>query len=167
MGCLANYIISGWGLRDSSTLQFHPSARPFAISPCPSPLPSPCIGDPSHDGSSQVTAAEACLLMDALQSARNPLHFALSPRAPPPPPPSQLTLPFAHDLFLLTWAIAGGVPLTYAVRPMLLEGCPQLGPCSLLGTGERLHLAGYGVEMAIKNMEYSALDDSQVQCLNT
>ncbi|KAL0021594.1 hypothetical protein WJX79_001497 [Trebouxia sp. C0005] len=56
----------------------------------------------------------------------------------------------------------GGVPLTYAVRPMLLEGCPQLGPCSLLGTGEVLHLAGYGVEMAIKNMEYSALDDSQV-----
>ncbi|DBA75355.1 TPA: hypothetical protein ACH3X1_010624 [Trebouxia sp. C0004] len=56
----------------------------------------------------------------------------------------------------------GGVPLTYAVRPMLLEGCPQLGPCSLLGTGEVPHLAGYGVEMAIKNMEYSALDDSQV-----
>lgn len=48
---------------------------------------------------------------------------------------------------------------------MLLEGCPQLGPCSLLGTGEVLHLAGYGVEMAIKNMEYSALDDSQVQCV--
>ena len=98
---------------------------------------------------------------------QEPVALCLVTPRPPPPPPSQLTLPFAHDLFLLTWAIAGGVPLTYAVRPMLLEGCPQLGPCSLLGTGERLHLAGYGVEMAIKNMEYSALDDSQVQCLNT
>ena len=32
----------------------------------------------------------------------------------------------------------------------------------LLGTEGPLHLAGYGVELAIKNMEYSALDDSQV-----
>ena len=46
---------------------------------------------------------------------------------------------------------------------MLLGGCPQLGPCTVLGTGEALQLAGYGVEMAIKNMEYSALDDSQVR----
>ena len=85
-----------------------------------------------------------------------------------PPPPSPLTLPSAHDTSYSPGPlVAGGVPLTYAVRPMLLEGCPQLGPCSLLGTGEVLHLAGYGVEMAIKNMEYSALDDSQVQCLNT
>ncbi len=48
---------------------------------------------------------------------------------------------------------------------MLLEGCPQLGRCTLLGTGVALQLAGYGVEMAIKNMEYSALDDSQVHTL--
>ena len=46
-----------------------------------------------NDISSQVTAVEACLLMDPMQSARTPLHFALSP----PPPPSPLTLPSAHD----------------------------------------------------------------------
>ena len=50
----------------------------------------------------------------------------------------------------------------YAVRPMLMPGCMEGGACSLLGTEGPLHLAGYGVELAIKNMEYSALDDSQV-----
>ena len=50
----------------------------------------------------------------------------------------------------------------YAVRPMLMPGCLEGGACSLLGTDGPLHLAGYGVELAIKNMEYSALDDSQV-----
>lgn len=50
----------------------------------------------------------------------------------------------------------------YAVRPMLMTGCSEGGACSLLGTEGPLHLAGYGVELAIKNMEYSALDDSQV-----
>lgn len=50
----------------------------------------------------------------------------------------------------------------YAVRPMLMTGCSEGGACGLLGTEGPLHLAGYGVELAIKNMEYSALDDSQV-----
>ena len=31
-----------------------------------------------------------------------------------------------------------------------------------LGTGEPLQLPGFGVELAIKNMEYSAMDDSKV-----
>ena len=56
----------------------------------------------------------------------------------------------------------GGTPLVYALRAMLTQGCSELSTCSLLGTQDTLHLAGYGVEMAIKNMEYSALDDSQV-----
>ena len=62
---------------------------------------------------------------------------------------------------------AGRVPLTYALRPALLQGCSELDACSLMGTQDTLHLAGYGVEMAIKNMEYSALDDSQVDFLQT
>ncbi|KAL3134029.1 hypothetical protein ABBQ32_008463 [Trebouxia sp. C0010 RCD-2024] len=57
---------------------------------------------------------------------------------------------------------SGGGVLAYAVRPMLMQGCSEVGACSLLGTQGPLHLAGYGVELAIKNMEYSALDDSQV-----
>lgn len=43
-----------------------------------------------------------------------------------------------------------------------MKGCTDKQGCSRLGTEEPLQLAGYGVEMAIKNMEYSALDDSQV-----
>ena len=73
-----------------------------------------------------------------------------------PWPPAQCN----HGNKCLQWA--GGVALVYAVRPMLMPGCSEGGACSLLGTEGPLHLAGYGVELAIKNMEYSALDDSQV-----
>ena len=87
-GCLANYIILGWGLRDPSTLPFtpHPVPLPFphALLQCPCPLtgapdPGYCQGNPLHDISSPVTDAEACFLMDPMQSARTPLPFALSP----------------------------------------------------------------------------------------
>ena len=48
-------------------------------------------------------------------------------------------------------------------RPVLLEGCRGEGlageQCFDLGTGHSLQLPGFGVEMAVKNMEYSALDD--------
>lgn len=63
---------------------------------------------------------------------------------------------------------SGGVGrgvVTYAVRPRLMQGCVEVDACSLLGTQGPLHLAGYGVELAIKNMEYSALDDSQVSSI--
>ena len=57
---------------------------------------------------------------------------------------------------------AGGLPqLAYAWRPVPAEGCPGAGDCAALGTGGRLVLPGYGVEMAIKNMEYNARDDSK------
>ncbi len=36
------------------------------------------------------------------------------------------------------------------------------GTCLELGTSEALQLPGFGVELAIKNMEYSAMDDSKV-----
>ena len=59
--------------------------------------------------------------------------------------------------------------LKYAYRPVLLDGCVGPGSevtpdgCEVLGVSEQLQIGGYGVELAIKNMEYSALDDSQVQ----
>lgn len=59
-------------------------------------------------------------------------------------------------------SLAGGRRLVYAFRPVVLKGCTTKSGCSRLGTESPLQLAGYGVEMAIKNMEYSALDDSQV-----
>ncbi len=50
-------------------------------------------------------------------------------------------------------------------RPVLREACTAAGAaahgCAAFGAGGPLQLPGFGVEMAIKNMEYSALDDSK------
>ena len=50
-------------------------------------------------------------------------------------------------------------------RPVLLPTCGSFpgSACSLAGSGGRLQLPGYGVELAVKNMEYSAMDDAQVR----
>lgn len=57
---------------------------------------------------------------------------------------------------------AGKAKLAYAYRPVLLPGCKAVDECAKWGVGGNLQLPGYGVEMAIKNMEYSALDDAKV-----
>lgn len=47
---------------------------------------------------------------------------------------------------------------------MLPSGCEsKSGPCGALGTRDSLNLGGYGVELALKNMEYKAMDDSTVK----
>lgn len=43
-----------------------------------------------------------------------------------------------------------------------VEASEAADSCTFHGTGGSLQLPGFGVEMAIKNMEYSALDDSKV-----
>ena len=54
--------------------------------------------------------------------------------------------------------------LAYVYRPALLSSCRSVeGTCLELGTAEALQLPGFGVELAIKNMEYSAMDDSKVR----
>ena len=66
-------------------------------------------------------------------------------------------------------AAAAGRPapprLAYAWRPVLGGGaCGAAGavhPCTRLGTEGPLVLPGYGVELALKNMEYNAQDDSK------
>ena len=65
---------------------------------------------------------------------------------------------------LLTPGWCAGGKVTYAYRPALLPNCTSLpeGSCSLAGAGDRLQLPGWGVELAVKNMEYSALDDAKV-----
>lgn len=55
-------------------------------------------------------------------------------------------------------AAAGAAQLAYAVRPLALEGC-DAGACGDYGRGGPLQLAGYGVELALKNMEYKAMDE--------
>lgn len=60
-------------------------------------------------------------------------------------------------------AAAGQQPLSYAYRPVLLSTCTRADACAYLGTGGALQLPAYGVEMVIKNMEYSALDDAKVR----
>ncbi|CAA0841506.1 UDP-glucose\\x3aglycoprotein glucosyltransferase [Striga hermonthica] len=52
----------------------------------------------------------------------------------------------------------------YVIRSVLLSGCePKGASCGAMGSGEPLNLGGYGVELALKNMEYKAMDDSTVK----
>lgn len=52
----------------------------------------------------------------------------------------------------------------YVLRPVLASGCKQkTEECASVGAGGVLNLGGYGVELALKNMEYKAIDDSDVK----
>ncbi|XP_058110357.1 UDP-glucose:glycoprotein glucosyltransferase isoform X2 [Magnolia sinica] len=52
----------------------------------------------------------------------------------------------------------------YVVRPVLPSGCEATTDrCGAVGTLDELNLGGYGVELALKNMEYKAMDDSTVK----
>lgn len=54
--------------------------------------------------------------------------------------------------------------MTYVLRSVLPSGCEaKVGHCGAIGTGEFSKLGGYGVELALKNMEYKAMDDSAVR----
>jgi UDP-glucose:glycoprotein glucosyltransferase len=65
-----------------------------------------------------------------------------------------------HDV-LAARADAGAI--RYRHRPVLRPGCVKPGTCVALGSGEgpgdRLAVSGYGVGMAVKNMEYTSGDD--------
>ncbi|GLU02935.1 hypothetical protein SLE2022_201650 [Rubroshorea leprosula] len=52
----------------------------------------------------------------------------------------------------------------YVVRPVLTSGCEaEVGQCGAVGVRDSLNLGGYGVELALKNMEYKAMDDSAIK----
>lgn len=52
----------------------------------------------------------------------------------------------------------------YVIRPVLPSGCEALaGHCGAVGASDVLNLGGYGVELALKNMEYKAMDDSAIR----
>ncbi|KAI9397239.1 hypothetical protein POPTR_003G018900v4 [Populus trichocarpa] len=52
----------------------------------------------------------------------------------------------------------------YVVRPVLPSGCEsKVGRCVAVGASDSLNLGGYGVELALKNMEYKAMDDSAIK----
>ncbi|KDP38843.1 hypothetical protein JCGZ_05000 [Jatropha curcas] len=52
----------------------------------------------------------------------------------------------------------------YVVRPVLPAGCEgKVGHCGAIGAKDSLNLGGYGVELALKNMEYKAMDDSAIK----
>ncbi|CAN7053976.1 unnamed protein product [Brassica rapa subsp. trilocularis] len=54
--------------------------------------------------------------------------------------------------------------VTYVVRPVLPSGCEsKTRPCGAIGARDNVSLAGYGVELALKNMEYKAMDDSAIK----
>jgi len=52
----------------------------------------------------------------------------------------------------------------YIVRPVLSSGCERDAErCARSGYGGPVNLGGYGVELALKNMEYKAIDDSELK----
>ncbi|KAI5067704.1 hypothetical protein GOP47_0018232 [Adiantum capillus-veneris] len=52
----------------------------------------------------------------------------------------------------------------YVLRPYLVSECQaEQGNCASMGAGSKVLLGGYGVELALKNMEYKAIDDSDVK----
>ncbi|KAJ9158912.1 hypothetical protein P3X46_024455 [Hevea brasiliensis] len=54
--------------------------------------------------------------------------------------------------------------IKYVVRPVLPSGCEEkVGNCGTVGAKDSLNLGGYGVELALKNMEYKAMDDSAIK----
>lgn len=54
--------------------------------------------------------------------------------------------------------------VTYVVRPVMVSGCvSNSDPCLAVGTKDPVNLGGYGVELALKNMEYKAMDDSAIK----
>ncbi|OMO74262.1 Glycosyl transferase, family 8 [Corchorus capsularis] len=54
--------------------------------------------------------------------------------------------------------------IKYVVRPVLPSGCEaEVGLCGAVGATDSLNLGGYGVELALKNMEYKAMDDSTIK----
>lgn len=56
----------------------------------------------------------------------------------------------------ITKAIRDGAECSYALRPVLLDNCAvPPSPCFHVGTGAPPVLAGYGVELSIKDTEYN------------
>ncbi|KQJ97067.1 UDP-glucose:glycoprotein glucosyltransferase isoform X2 [Brachypodium distachyon] len=52
----------------------------------------------------------------------------------------------------------------YALRPVLPSGCQATSSfCASIGAVDAVTLSGYGVELALKNMEYKAMDDTAIK----
>ncbi|XP_066332805.1 UDP-glucose:glycoprotein glucosyltransferase-like isoform X1 [Miscanthus floridulus] len=52
----------------------------------------------------------------------------------------------------------------YALRPVLPSGCGTTSTfCGSVGAVDAVTLSGYGVELALKNMEYKAMDDTAIK----
>ena len=50
------------------------------------------------------------------------------------------------------------------MRFVLPLGCEaKTSSCGALGTKDPVNLGGYGVELALKNMEYKAMDDTTIK----
>ncbi|THU65445.1 hypothetical protein C4D60_Mb05t03700 [Musa balbisiana] len=54
--------------------------------------------------------------------------------------------------------------IKYVVRPVLPPRCQAVSSyCSAVGSSDAVNLGGYGVELALKNMEYKAMDDTMIK----
>ncbi|GAQ80221.1 UDP-glucose:glycoprotein glucosyltransferase [Klebsormidium nitens] len=71
---------------------------------------------------------------------------------------------FAEMHRVLSEAVQSGKGVAYIYRPVLPSGCESAAsPCARIGTQKPVDLAGFGAELALKNMEYKAADDSEVK----
>eukprot|EP00892_Ulva_mutabilis_P002282 jgi/Ulvmu1/12054/UM083_0067.1 len=71
-----------------------------------------------------------------------------------------MTASFAAMEQAITEATQAGAVLSYALRPVLLDGCADLGTkCLVLGKDLSPVLAGFGVELFIKDTEYSQVNE--------
>ncbi|KAL0920817.1 hypothetical protein M5K25_009987 [Dendrobium thyrsiflorum] len=55
--------------------------------------------------------------------------------------------------------------IKYVTRPVLPSWCQATSNsyCTFVGASDAVNLGGYGVELALKNMEYKAMDDSTIK----
>lgn len=69
-----------------------------------------------------------------------------------------------REFHLVLQAAAKEGKVKYVARPILPSGCDmESGHCSAIGASDPVNLGGYGVELALKNMEYKAMDDSAIK----
>ncbi|CAI5944540.1 unnamed protein product [Closterium sp. NIES-65] len=129
---------------------------------CCTALPSP------HRGASAPSAAPAAEHGAAVHAFDHvyPSASAAAASHHAPPPAFLYASPgsacFAALLPLLSAAAHQGA-IRLVLRPVLPAGCEQhVERCAAVGAGGRVSLGGYGVELALKNMEYKALDDSKL-----
>lgn len=135
----------------------------------PAAPPSCCYADVSGQIITAPSALDAALekatsTLDAGPGHRFPSSASATASTATALPTVVLYAPLGGDC-TATWhailkARAAAAALQYVLRPVLSDASCSADPCDALGTETPALLPGFGVEMVLKNMEYSARDDA-------